>query len=202
MRHPRKGTAMKRTPTIVAGLLAVVLAPAALTACGTTTTPSSARPTETSPVGDIPDNQAYVVYTSPAGGFTIKVPEGWARTEAGGAVSFTDKLNTIRIETATAASAPTESSARADLQTVQAAAKGFVAGKVSTVTRPAGTGVLVTYQADAAPDPVTGKVINDDVERYQFFHNGQLATITLSGPHGADNVDPWRIITDSVTWSR
>jgi len=25
--------------------------------------------------------------------------------------------------------------------------------------------------------------------------------LTLSGPVGADNVDPWRIVTDSLAWS-
>ena len=28
-----------------------------------------------------------------------------------------------------------------------------------------------------------------------------IGAVTLSGPHGADNVDPWRTVTDSLTWS-
>ena len=39
---------------------------------------------EVSPAGDIPDDQAFVAY-APAAGFTVKVPEGWARTATGGA---------------------------------------------------------------------------------------------------------------------
>jgi hypothetical protein len=61
--------------------------------------------------------------------------------------------------------------------------------------------VVAFYRADAAADPVTGKVVNDDIERYQFWKNGTLVTLTLSGPHGADNVDPWRIVTDSFRWT-
>jgi hypothetical protein len=26
--------------------------------------------------------------------------------------------------------------------------------------------------------------------------------LTLTGPVGADNVDPWKIVTDSFKWSR
>jgi hypothetical protein len=39
------------------------------------------------------------------------------------------------------------------------------------------------------------------VERYEFFRNGHTVTLTLAGPVGADNVDPWRRITDSFAWS-
>ena len=34
---------------------------------------------EVNPPGDIPDNQAFVPYTSSSGGYTISMPEGWAR---------------------------------------------------------------------------------------------------------------------------
>src|SRR5262245_28306010 len=50
---------------------------------------------ETNPAGDIPDNQVFVDYTPPAGGFTVKVPEGWARSSRSGAVTFADKLNSV-----------------------------------------------------------------------------------------------------------
>jgi hypothetical protein len=60
--------------------------------------------------------------------------------------------------------------------------------------------VLVTYGADAAADPVTGKVVHDDVERYAFWKDGKEVVLTLSGPAGSDNVDPWRVVTDSFGW--
>ena len=71
---------------------------------------------------------------------------------------------------------------------------------MTTVTRTAGTAVLVTYQADSAPDPVTGRAHRDDVQRYELWRNGTEALIVLSAPAGADNVDPWRTITDSFRW--
>lgn len=156
---------------------------------------------EINAAGDIPDNQVFVAYTPPSGGFTVKVPEGWARSEVGGAVTFTDKLNSVRMEMVDAATAPTVASVtQTDLPAVQAASKNFEPGKVKTVTRPAGTAVLATYRADAAPDPVTGKVVHDDVERYVFWRAGKSVVLTLSGPQGADNVDPWKIVTDSFGW--
>src|SRR5581483_10805837 len=212
---------MKRSALIVAGAIAVALAAAACgggssssssggTSKGSTTSappPSTAgsgvAPTaaEVNPAGDIPDNQVFVAYTPPSGGFRVKVPEGWARTETGGAVTFTDKLNSIRMESAPASSAPTVQSAeQTELPAIRAAAKNFQAGKVSSVTRKAGPAVLLTYMADSAPDPVTGKVVHDAVERYEFWKSGTEVILTLSGPQGADNVDPWRIVTDSFGW--
>ncbi|HEV7864663.1 MAG TPA: hypothetical protein VGR20_18290 [Acidimicrobiia bacterium] len=151
--------------------------------------------------GDIPDNQVFVPYALPAGGFTVKVPEGWARSESGGAVVFTDKLNSIRLETVDAAAAPTVASVtQTDLPAIRAAAQNFEPGTVKMVTRKAGSAVLATYRADAAPNPVTGKVVHDEVERYVFWRAGKAAILTLAGPQGADNVDPWRIVTDAFGW--
>jgi hypothetical protein len=159
---------------------------------GSTVDPNA---TEVSPAGDIPDNQAYVAYRPPGGGYSVKVPEGWARTAQGGAVAFTDKLNRIRME----------SSARDTALTVAAARKtsgGLPAAKVSAVRRKAGPAILTTFLRKAQPDAVTGKAGTDAVERYAFFHNGREVILTLSGPKGADNVDPWRIVTDSLRFTR
>jgi hypothetical protein len=196
-------------PSLRHGLVAgAVLLALGATACGSsspgagsTTAPSSTGK-EVSPAGDIPDNQAYVPFTPPAGDFSVEVPEGWAQRTAGGAVSFTDKLNTIRIESHAASAPLTAAAARnGELVQLSRSVKGFMAGKVSTVTRKAGNAVRMTYLASSAADPVTGKAVTDAVERYVFFHRGRQVVLTLSGPRGADNVDPWRLVTDSVRWS-
>ena len=156
---------------------------------------------EVNPAGDIPDNQVFVPYRPPGGQFTVKVPEGWARVVRGGTVSFTDKLNTIRMESGPASAAPTPASARqAELPAIQAASRRYEAGTITQVRRAAGAALLITYKADAPADPVTGKVVHDAVERYEFWRDGTEAILTLAGPVGADNVDPWRIVSDSFRW--
>jgi hypothetical protein len=62
--------------------------------------------------------------------------------------------------------------------------------------------MLIRYSADSQPDPVTGRVFRDAVERYDFYRNGTEAVVTLAGPSGADNVDPWRTVTNSFQWLR
>ncbi len=157
---------------------------------------------EVNPAGDIPDNQAFVKYSSAKGGFSVSVPEGWARTDTSAGVLFTDKYNSIRIETRSATPAPTVASARsAEVPAIAAAAAGYVAGAVSTVDRPAGRAVLITYHADTPPNPVTGKVTAAAVERYEFFKTGTEVVVTVAAPVGGDNVDPWRKVTDSLSWS-
>ncbi|MFC9925984.1 hypothetical protein [Streptomyces sp. NPDC127190] len=161
-------------------------------------------PTESNPPGDIPDNQVYVPY-HPAGGtftgFTVKVPEGWARTVRKDTTVFTDKLNTVRITAATASAAPTVGSVtHTVIPQLRSHAAKFAAPKVSEVNRHAGRVVLLTYQADSAKDPVTGKVVRDAFERYAYHRSGHEVDVTLSGPVNADNVDPWRIISDSFAW--
>lgn len=170
---------------------------------GKTDKPVNPNAAEVSPAGDIPDNQAFVTYTPPQGGYSVKVPEGWARSASGGAVTFTDKLNSIRMESASAKTPPSSASAaRSELPKLARSVKGFQAGKVDSVDRAAGRAVRITYLADAKTDAVTGKTGKQAVERYLFFNKGKQVTLTLSGPKGADNVDPWKIVTDSLRWSR
>ncbi|MEO7058556.1 MAG: hypothetical protein ABI083_02455 [Lapillicoccus sp.] len=158
--------------------------------------------TESNPPGDIPDNQAYVPFTPSGTAVSVKVPEGWARSTSSTSSVFTDKLNRIEVQTSKVAAAPTPASVLSvDVPRLQASVPKFAAPKVVTVSRTAGTGVLLTYQRDSAVDPVTGKVVRDAVERYTFFRAGTRVDLTLSGPTSADNVDPWRIVSDSVTWT-
>jgi hypothetical protein len=164
--------------------------------------PPASTPAEVNPAGDIPDDQAFVAWSPADTSFTVKVPEGWAQsTDAAGATVFTDKLNSIAITTSADKATPTIASVTKDLAAIRSASPGWQDGTVSAITRTAGPAVLATYRADAAADPVTGKVRNDDVERYVFHRSGETVVLTLAGPHGADNVDPWRIVTDSFTWA-
>ncbi|MFD9738249.1 hypothetical protein [Umezawaea sp. NPDC059074] len=173
----------------------------AVTAC------SSGTPTgttaEDNPVGDIPDNQAFVPFTPTGGLFTVSVPEGWSRSGDGADVTFTDKLTSIHVEQRAAASAPTVASVRDTvLPGLRSSAKGFQEDTVKAATRKAGDVVVLTYHADSAPDPVTGKSVAQDLERYEYFHSGQSVVLTFAAPKGSDNVDPWRTVTDSLSWSK
>ena len=150
--------------------------------------------------GDIPDNQVFVTYPAANGKYSVDVPEGWARTEQGGVVTFTDNYNSITIQSARASTSPTVESVRSTALADVSSDPTFVLGEVAPVTRRAGDGIRATYEIGSAPNPVTGKVALLAVERYEFFHDGTTVVLTLSGAKGADNVDPWRIVTDSLTW--
>jgi hypothetical protein len=164
--------------------------------------PPGAAGTESPPPGDIPDSTVYVAYRPASGQYQVKVPEGWARTVTPGAVSFTDKLNNITI-TSVRAAAPTLASARAtEVPQIQGSQRHFALAGVTTVSRSAGSAILIRYSADSKPDPVTGKVYKDTFERYEFYKNGTEAVVLLAGPAGADNVDPWRTVTNSFRWLR
>jgi hypothetical protein len=195
---------------IVAGLVAVAVIAAA---CGGGPSSSSKRSgstasgpnphaSEKSPAGDIPDNQAYVRYSPPRAGYSVKVPEGWSRRTAGEATTFTDKLNSITMQTRPAPAPMTVPDARRrEIPKLAQSERSFHAGRVTIVRRRAGSTLRITYTVESRPSPVTGKAVTDAVERYVFFHGGKDLILTLSGPKGADNVDPWRIVTDSVAWS-
>jgi hypothetical protein len=87
-----------------------------------------------------------------------------------------------------------------ELKDIAAAGHGVKIGTVETTSLPAGEAVHATYSQDSAADPVTGRVVRDDVELFVFWRGGTQALLTLSGPHGADNVDPWKKISTSLSW--
>ena len=194
-------------------LLLPALLIAAVSACGSstartpTTQPPSSSATKVDPnapevvaPGDIPDTQVFVPYTT--ADYTVTVPEGWSQSIAGPTTTYSDHYNTIRIETARTAAAPTVATVQsAEVPTLQRDVPNFELAKVTSLNRTAGAAVLVTYRAGSTPDPVTNKRVALDVERYEFWRNGTLVTLILSGARGSDNVDPWKTVTNSFAWT-
>lgn len=175
---------------------------------GSSTPPSSAPaansqapvPVESNPPGDIPDNLAFVGYTNKAGGYSFTHPEGWAQTGTGTQVLFTDKLNGVAVDSLKASTAPTTSSAKSsDVPRLQSSVPAFELRDITAVTVPGGQGVRIVFRRNSDPDPVTGKVFRDEVEEYLIFHAGRLVRMDLYGPVGADNVDAYRTMSQSLT---
>lgn len=160
----------------------------------------AAVPVESNPPGDIPDNLAFVPYTNAAGGYSFTHPEGWAQTENATSVMFTDKLNGVNASVTTAAAAPTVASARKDVvPQLQSSIPAFELVGVTAATVPAGQGVHIVFRRNSDPDQVTGKVYRDEVEEYLVFKAGKLVALDLFGPVGADNVDAYRTMSQSLS---
>jgi hypothetical protein len=200
--------------------IALAAAAAALSACvsactgtspesppGSTASPGSTAGTRTlerSPAGETPGNQVFVEYAAPSGVFSVRVPRGWARTRTADAVTFTDRLSSVRVEQIPYGSASTEASFRSDeLPNLRRSTPGFRLRKVGTVALPAGPAVVAEYtRTAAAPDPVTGKAVEQAVARYELWHADQRVVLTLTRPRGTGDAGPWRTVTRSFRWRR
>lgn len=62
-------------------------------------------------------------------------------------------------------------------------------------------GVKTTYSRTSAPDPVTGKRLKLVVDRYEYGRGEMVAVLDLSTPEGVDNVDAYRLISESFKWT-
>lgn len=150
---------------------------------------------------DIPDTQVFVTYTSPSGKYQLDVPEGWAQTNNGADVTFVSNLNSLELTLTTATTQPTASSVRNDqATTLQQTGRAVRDVQVKDVQLPNGPAVLITYTSNSDPNSVTNKQVRLENNRYLFFNNGKLTTLTLSAPLGADNVDQWARIAKSFKW--
>src|SRR5260221_6088870 len=170
-----------------------------------TTTASGVNPNakEKSPSGDIPDSTAFVPFKVASGGFSVRVPEGWSRTGNGKRFTFTSNLNSVAVESHPAQGTLTVATVKAkDVPALAAALPQFKLQSVQNVHRSGQHAVRISYQALGSSNAVTGKAVTDTVERYLFVHNGTEAVVTLAAPKGADNVDAWRTMSNSVRWTQ
>jgi hypothetical protein len=162
------------------------------------TTPVTAAPIETNPPGDIPDTTHYVTWASPDGKVKFNHPEGWAQTSAKDGVRFADKLNSI---TVTTSSGPVPTVASANSRFVPALVQAGGAVQVistAAATLPAGPAVKITWRVNSAPDAVTGRVYRDEVITYLVGVHNRVVRMDLSGAVGSDNVDPYKIMSQSL----
>lgn len=167
----------------------------------TNTNTASEKPVapEKNPVGDIPDSQAFVKYQSTKNGYSLVIPEGWARSINGNTVQFVSKLDGVKV-TEQAPFATTLTVDKVKTNWIPTLKKNERAVKVKSVTKvnlPAGTAIRVEYTSNSEPNSVTGKQIRLEDNAYLFQKNNKLAILSLWAPYGADNVDQWRKMSKS-----
>ena len=157
-------------------------------------------PPEPSPTGDIPDTQVFIDFNSPLG-FSVKVPEGWSRRVVGDGVTFTSTYDALAVQLSQAAAPPSLASVKQNQ--VAALEKSPAAVRLTKITAmdlPAGPAILISFSSNSEPNAVTGKAIRLENDQYLFWKDARLATLTLSAPFGADNVDQWRMMSRSFQW--
>lgn len=173
--------------------------PKATSTNGSSSGSAAPVPVESNPPGDIPDNLAFVKFSNAVGGYSFTHPEGWAKTGSGAKVRFTDKLNGVFVDSLKASSAPTVASARStDVARLSRSVPAFKLVRVEKANLPSGPGVRIVFRRNSDPDQVTGKVYRDEVEEYIAFASGRIVRMDLYGPVGADNVDAYRTMSQSL----
>lgn len=197
----QSGPASAQSATPCATPAAGASTPAASPAAAAALPTQAAAEAETNPPGDIPDDQAFVTYTSQADQYSMTAPEGWSRQEQGSSVVLSDKLHRFTVDIVCAATPPTEASVQQEANTVLARSlPAFELVNIETRNVPAGTAILVQYRVNSDVDPVTGVQHRLDVDRYEIPGAGKIAVVSLAGPAGSDNVDVSRQVSESFRW--
>lgn len=163
--------------------------------------PGSGVPSEaqSAATGDIPDNQVFLTYDNHAYGYAIRYPEGWARKGSGADVTIQDKGNVIHILLSRGAP-PSPAGADADIAKLKHTDPSVRAGAAQMLKIGAIPVVKLTYTRLSSPDPVTGKRLPLTIDRYEYTHGGKVAIIDLGTPVGVDNVDAYRMISETFKW--
>jgi hypothetical protein len=174
---------------------------ASTSTCGSSSAAAaSASEAASTAQGDIPDNQQFLTFKNPSGGYSISYPEGWARSGNGADVTFQNMGNTITIKVAPGPQ-PTPASVTAGLKQAAASDPCLTPGTPQVVTVGPNHVVKVTYSTLGQKSPVTGQRPKINVDRYVYSKGGKVATVDLATPVGVDNVDAYRMISESFRWS-
>jgi hypothetical protein len=185
--------------SIASGIVAIALilsaaAPALAASAETPVAP------EVNPPGDIPDSQVFIVFKSPAG-FSIKVPEGWARKNTGDTTVFNDKYDRIALTTGAAGHPLDLAYAKSTLAPeLEKSGHAVTIHKVLEANLKAGKAIRIIYDSNSEPNDVTNKQVREENERFFYAKDGKLVTLDLSAPKGADNADQWKLISSSFRW--
>ena len=156
---------------------------------------------ETHPLGDIPDSQAFVRYTAASGGYSLEVPEGWSRMNAGNGVSFTSKLGRVEVALRPALGAPSVASVRAGvLAGLTKADPSLKVALFRAVQLPAGPAILARFTSAGAMNEVTGRRVTLENDLYVLRNGPREVVLRLSAPLGSDNVDAWTRMARSLAW--
>lgn len=156
---------------------------------------------ETNPPGDIPDSQVFVKYASPTGAYELQVPEGWARLTNGMDVTFTSKLDGLSLNVSNAPKPPSADSIGGNqAQSLKETGRAVTIKRIEDVMVSGRPAVLMVYECNSEPNPVTNKQMRLENDAFFFYQNGKLATLRLWAPLGADNVDQWKLISESFRW--
>lgn len=163
----------------------------------------AAAASDSAPAGRMPDNQAFGLYTSPAG-FSVRVPEGWARREVGRETIFSDMHNRIALMVSPIMQVPPLdlSYATAVLAPdIERSDRAVQVTEISEVTLQPGRTVKIAYDANGLPNEITNRSARLENERFYYAKNGRLVILSLTAPKGADNVDQWKRISASFRWT-
>ena len=187
---------------LVVGVAAVValssMGGTLVSVAGATTTTVTVAPNPVTP-GDIPDTVAYVTYSNAGGHYQFKHPEGWAQSSHGSSVLFTDSYNGVALDVASASKAPTSSLVlHSVIPKLRSTQSSFHLLSSSPIRLPAGPGFLVIYQRNSPPNPVTSKSVRQEVHLYLIFAHSRIMYMSLFGAVGADNVDPYAKMSQSL----
>jgi hypothetical protein len=197
---------MNRTARSVSALVLGVVA-LGITACGGSSKQGHAASAgalsaeaQSAATGDIPDNQVFLTYRNHVAGYSIRYPEGWARTGSGRDVTFQDKNNIVRLVVASVG-APSPRSVGVELARQRAATPTLRVISAPRSVRIKGTPLVkAVYTTRSRPNPVTGKRVLLLVDRYELARGGKRATVDLGTPKGVDNVDAYRMMIESFRW--
>lgn len=177
-------------------------APTALPAGVPPVTPASSEtpvPQATGLGGAIPADQPFSSYSSVAGNYDVQFPDGWEAQTSGESARFTHGWSGMQVDVVHTADPFTLDAIKAGpVADLIRTGRAVTVRNVAAVTAKSGAAILAEYECNS--EPQNGKQVRLENQRYYFYMNGTLASLTLWAPAGADNWKIWAQMADTFEW--
>ncbi|CAN5731274.1 lipoprotein [soil metagenome] len=164
---------------------------------------SSAKATEVSPAGDVPDNAVFVLYKNDTGGYQIQYVEGWSVTpqkDGGVAITDIDSAEVVELRALPTGDLMHYVTSTDEAQ-VKAQTQAYQRTDLKSLTVNQQAVVALIYTGISTPDAVTNKTRPITSQRYYIpGPQHRLAILTLTTPNDVDNVDAFHQMLESFTW--
>jgi hypothetical protein len=156
---------------------------------------------EAAPDQGVLGDQRFAAFRNRAAGYAIELPELWTRRGSLDDVTFEHAGSLVRVIAARSGSGLTIKRAWHELvQLSRSRRTSVVTGRPRRVTVNGLDAIRSRYSTLSPRDPLTGKRVTLEIDRYQIAGPGRVATVELVGPRGLEDTGVRRRVIESFRW--
>jgi len=149
-----------------------------------------------------PNVEVFTLFFNHDGGYGFAHPKNWIPEISGNRSTFFDSHEGVTVHIKAADVPPTPMNALAvDVPLLKSVVPSFRLVSVDRAEGPPGEGVCIHYQRFSMASVLNRQSVWDDVQRFEFVHDGRQLVFEVFGPAGRIDPKLSDTMVDSLRWN-